>query len=51
MIEASSFLVVTNALGAKQRGASKIIGVDLSPDKFEIGFFYLILLDFFPSNM
>jgi len=26
------------AVAAKQRGASKIIGVDLNQDKFEIGF-------------
>jgi Zn-dependent alcohol dehydrogenase len=28
------------ALGAKQRGASMIIGIDLNQDKFEIGFFF-----------
>lgn len=31
------FLVKKAAEGARLRGAAKIIGVDLNPDKFEIG--------------
>jgi Zn-dependent alcohol dehydrogenase len=34
------------ALGAKQRGASMIIGVDLNQDKFKIGFRLTIFLSF-----
>jgi len=32
------------AVAAKQRGASKIIGIDLNQDKFEIGFCLAIFL-------
>ncbi|PRD19509.1 UNVERIFIED_CONTAM: Alcohol dehydrogenase class-3 [Trichonephila clavipes] len=46
------------AMGCKERGASRIIGVDTNPEKFELGTlvinvnsFYINLFDFFPHNL
>lgn len=44
MTDATSSGCKQVAMGAKHRGASKIIGVDLNPKKFEIGFVSLGVL-------
>jgi threonine dehydrogenase-like Zn-dependent dehydrogenase len=33
------------AQGARMRGAKRIIGVDLNPDKFDVGMFMIIKLE------